>query len=228
MWKENEEISLRREKEVKGSPTATPSRTPTVTTLFNSKNTSFINPTKTSLLEKNQRTDVSDSLEEQPIIVKEINPSSSVLHGPTMNKPSASREKNKLPCCAAVNELPTEETRKLKHHIRLKSCGWPEDTEETHTLNAEEEESSPVQSPVQFTPPAFDNSLKYLEENSVSLFSRSSHLLKPFPKYFERRKSSIVKTWSLLANSNLLEDCCARVQIPIDKAERVSHFCLWL
>ncbi|XP_038887514.1 RNA-binding protein 39-like isoform X1 [Benincasa hispida] len=43
---------------------------------------------------------------------------------------------------------------------------------------------------------------------------KHSRLLKPFPEHFIRKKTSFFNSWTTLANSDLLEECCVKVQIP--------------
>lgn len=59
----------------------------------------------------------------------------------------------------------------------------------------------------------------FMFSNCIILFLASgskkrTHLLKPFPKHFMRKKTSFLNSWSVIVNSDLLEDCFVKIQIP--------------
>lgn len=52
---------------------------------------------------------------------------------------------------------------------------------------------------------------------------KRAHLLKRLPRNFARKKTSFIKSWSAIANSDLLEDCCIQSQcLTISQKRQVN------
>lgn len=58
-----------------------------------------------------------------------------------------------------------------------------------------------------------DSSPPAIDSNPLKPKKRPN-LLKPYPKHFVRKKTSFLNSWSMMVNSDLLENCCVKVQIP--------------